>query len=143
LKDDDQASNVNGVTNMAIKIIKKTPLEPALAESTAKTQEAPTMALEAVQPPTLQPEAQEAPKAANTAPMETPQDILTALRDFANLPPKSKKTLMLVHRGKGTSWKVLGHDLDSGRTRLVSTDNIEINPILRQREVNLYYPLWR
>lgn len=128
---------------MAIKIVKKTPLQPVPAEAPATAQEAPTQAPVEAQPPTPQPEAQEAPKAANPAPMETPQDILTALKDFANLPPKSKKTLMLVHRGKGTSWKVLGHDLDSGRTRLVSTDNIEINPILGQREVNLYYPLWR
>jgi hypothetical protein len=128
---------------MAIKIIKKTPLELTPGETTAKALEAPTTATEEVQLLTPQPEAKDAPKAANTATMEPKQDILTALKDFANLPPNSKKTLMLVHRGKGTSWKVLGHDPDSGRTRLVNTDNIEITPILGQREVSIYYPLWR
>lgn len=123
---------------MAIKIVKKNP-EAIAAQVAAQPSPAPVAA---VPTPTPQPKQEEAPTA-SPAPTAQPvaQDILQALKVWAS--GDRKKVLMLVNRETGAAWKVLDFDTGTGRARLQDTKGMQISPIPRERETQLYYPMWR
>lgn len=71
------------------------------------------------------------------------QTLMDAIKEFANRGPKDKRTLMVIKKDNSISYKVSSHDLGTGRTVMVSTEGIEIRPIITPRENDLYYPMWR
>lgn len=71
------------------------------------------------------------------------QTLMDAIKEFANRGPKDKRTLMVIKKDNSISYKVVSHDLHTGRTAMVSTEGIEIRPIIRPQEESLYYPMWR
>lgn len=127
---------------MAIKIVKKNPealpAQTVAASLVTEPPKAPAPPLT----PTPQPEAKEAPTA-SPAPVQQPaaQNILQALKIWAA--GDRKKVLMLVNRTSGASWKVIDYDMNSGRCKLQGTNGMQISPIPKERENQLYYPMWR
>lgn len=123
---------------MAIKIVKKNP-EAIAAQVAAQPSPAPVAAVPTTTP---QPKQEEAPKA-SPEPVQQPaaQNILQALKVWAA--GDRKKVLMLVNKESGASWKVIDFDTNTGRTRLQGTNGMEISPIPKERENQLYYPMWR
>lgn len=119
---------------MAIKIVKRSPEALPAQTAAAATAPAPT--------PTPQPAVEEAPKA-SPEPVQQPaaQTILQALKVWAA--GDRKKVLMLVNKETGASWKVIDFDTNTGRTRLQGTNGMQISPIPKERENQLYYPMWR
>ena len=71
------------------------------------------------------------------------QTLMDAIKEFSNRGPKDKRTLMVIKRDNSISYKVVSHDTNTGRTLMVSTEGIEIRPIIRTQEESLYYPMWR
>lgn len=126
---------------MAIKIVKKNP-EALAAQVAASPPAEPTKAPAPAPTPTPSPVAEEAPKA-SPEPVQQPvaQNILQALKVWAA--GDRKKVLMLVNKESGASWKVLDFDTDTGRTKLQGTNGMQISPIPKERENELYYPMWR
>lgn len=120
---------------MAIKIVKKNP--EALAVQTApEPVPAPVAPAPSIPPSSSETTSVTAP----VAPVEG-QNILQALKVWES--GDRKKVLMLVNRDTGGTWKVLGFDPESGRARLEDTKGMQISPIPRERENQLYYPMWR
>ena len=127
---------------MAIKIVKRNPeAVPAQTAAAASVTE-PTKAPTPTPTPTPTPAAEEAPKA-SPEPVQQPatQSILQALKIWAM--GDRKKVLMLVNRETGASWKVLDFEASTGRTKLEGTNGMQISPIPKERENDLYYPMWR
>ena len=127
---------------MAIKIVKRSPeAVPAQTAAAASVTE-PTKAPTPTPTPTPKPAAEEAPKA-SPEPVQQPatQSILQALKIWAM--GDRKKVLMLVNRETGASWKVLDFEASTGRTKLEGTNGMQISPIPKERENDLYYPMWR
>lgn len=126
---------------MAIKIVKKN--QEALAAQVAASPPAePTKAPAPAPTPTPFPVAAEAPKASpETVQQPAAQNILQALKVWAA--GDRKKVLMLVNRETGAAWKVIDFDTNTGRTRLQGTNGMQISPIPKERENQLYYPMWR
>lgn len=126
---------------MAIKIVKRNP-EALPAQPVAAPVTEPTKAPAQAPTPTPQPAVEEAPKA-SPEPVQQPaaQNILQALKVWAA--GDRKKVLMLVNKETGASWKVIDFDTNTGRTRLQGTNGMQISPIPKERENQLYYPMWR
>lgn len=126
---------------MAIKIVRKTSGElpaQAVALALGKTN-TPLLASPPLTPQTVNKE----PPKATLEGVQQPQaqSILQALKIWAM--GDRKKVLMLVNQETGASWKVLDFEASTGRTRLEGTNGMRISPIPKERENDLYYPLWR
>lgn len=74
------------------------------------------------------------------AEQEAGYTILDALTELVN---NRIGTLMFVNRESGLSYKVTGHNPKTGITTMLNSANIKLHPILTEREVAQYRPVWR
>ena len=121
---------------------------PAPKEPEKPPESAPVPLVEPPQPDSAAqlPPAQPAPvEPAPSKPLGTVQGqtLMGAIKEFAHRGPKDKRTLMVIKKDNSISYKVVSHDLGTGRTVMVSTEGIEIRPIIRPQEESLYCPMWR
>lgn len=79
------------------------------------------------------------PKAPEPAPPVESPPLLAALKQSTT----SKQTLMLVHNKTGVGYKVVSHDLATGKTRLKNEHGALLNVKITERECEFYTPVFR